>query len=267
MRSELKLELSTGKTLITHARTRKARFLGYDIWTRQADTWHTRGGRSINGSIALGVPPETVDSRCRTYQRKQGKPLIRNDLIRTSDHNIIAAFGSEYRGYVQYYQLAGNINRLNKLRAVMERSMFSTLAARHRRPPWAMRDRHRATVNTPYGKRRCFEAVQRTPSGKVFTARFGGIPLRRKKHARLIDGAWPARRGRQLIARLNAGICELCESPNGITVHHVGRLSDLNRYSTKAAPQWVEAMRASRRKTLIVCARCHASIHQQPGTQ
>jgi group II intron reverse transcriptase/maturase len=267
LRGELKLELSTGKTLITHARTRKARFLGYDIWTRQADTWHTSGGRSINGSIALGVPPETVDARCRTYQRRQGKPLIRNDLIRTSDHNIIAAFGSEYRGYVQYYQLAGNINRLNKLRAVMERSMFSTLAAKHRRPPWAMRDRHRATVNTPYGKRRCFEAVQRTPSGKVFTARFGGIPLRRKKHARLIDGAWPARRGRQLIARLNAGICELCESRNGITVHHVARLTDLNRYNPAAAPKWVEIMRTRRRKTLIVCANCHHGIHQQPSTQ
>ena len=157
------------------------------------------------------------------------------------------------RLYVQYYQLAGNINRLNKLRAVMERSMFSTLAAKHRRPPWARRDRLRTTVNTPYGKQKCFEAVQRTPSGELFTARFGGIPLRRKKHACPIDGAWPAwrgpaRRGRQLIVRLNAGICELCESPNGITVHHVGRLTNLNRYSTKAAPQWVEAMRASRRK-------------------
>ena len=130
-----------------------------------------------------------------------------------------------------------------------------------------MRDRHRATVNTPYGKRRCFEAVQRTPSGKVFTARFGGIPLRRKKHARLIDGAWPARRGRQLIARLNAGICELCESRNGITVHHVARLTDLNRYNPAAAPKWVEIMRTRRRKTLIVCANCHHGIHQQPSTQ
>lgn len=95
LREELRLELSTEKTLITHARTRKARFLGYDIWTRQADTWHTRGGRSLNGTIALGVPPATVDARCRTYQRHQGKPLIRNDLIRTSDYNIVAAFGSE----------------------------------------------------------------------------------------------------------------------------------------------------------------------------
>ncbi|MEO3892747.1 reverse transcriptase/maturase family protein [Nonomuraea sp. B5E05] len=267
LREELRLELSTEKTLITHARTRKARFLGYDIWTRQADTWHTRGGRSLNGTIALGVPPATVDARCRTYQRHQGKPLIRNDLIRTSDYNIVAAFGSEYRGYVQYYQLAGNINRLNKLRYVMEKSMFSTLAARHRRPPWVMRDRYRTTVTTPYGKRRCFEAKLHTPSGTVFTARFGGIPLRRRKHARLIDGAWPTRRGRQLIARLTAGICELCDSRDGITVHHVKRLTDLDRYSPTTASGWVQAMRSRRRKTLIVCARCHADIHHRPHAQ
>ncbi|MFL5913030.1 MAG: reverse transcriptase/maturase family protein [Gaiellaceae bacterium] len=267
LRDELKLELSTEKTLITHARTHKARFLGYDIWTRQADTWHTKSGRSINGSIALGVPPEAVETRCRTYQRGQGKPLIRNDLIRTSDYNIVATFGTEYRGYVQYYQLAGNINRLNKLRWAMERSMTSTLAAKHRRPPWVMRDRLRTTVTTPHGKRRCFQATQRAPSGAVSTARFGGIPLRRRKNARLIDGAWPARRKSQLVARLTAGICELCQSPDGITVHHVRRLSDLDRYSAKAAPTWVEAMRTSRRTTLIVCARCHADIHQRPDTR
>jgi len=85
LRDELKLTLSTEKTVITHARTQKARFLGYDIWTRQDDTKHTGGGRSINGGIALGVSPQAVNSRCRTYQRGQGKPLIRNDLIRTQD--------------------------------------------------------------------------------------------------------------------------------------------------------------------------------------
>lgn len=145
--------------------------------------------------------------------------------------------------------------------------MFSTLAAKHRRPPWAMRNRYQTTVVTPYGKRRCFEAVQRAPSGKVSTARFGGIPLRRRKHARLIDGAWPARRASQLIARLTAGICEICDSLDGITVHHVKRLTDLNRYSPKAAPRWVEFMRTSRRRTLIVCVRCHHDIHVQPSTQ
>ncbi|MFD0504473.1 group II intron reverse transcriptase/maturase [Streptomyces chiangmaiensis] len=176
LRDELKLRLSPEKTLITHARTHKARFLGYDIWTKHNDTWRVRGKRVLNGAIALCVPPETVTTRCRAYQRGQGKPLIRNDLIRTSDHNIVATFGMEYRGYVQYFQMAGNINWLNKLCQYMERSMLSTLAAKHRRPPWIMRERHKSTVDTPFGKRRCFEAVQRTPAGKVFTARFGGIP-------------------------------------------------------------------------------------------
>jgi group II intron reverse transcriptase/maturase len=267
LQDQLRLTLSTEKTVITHARTQKARFLGYDIWTRQDDNWHTNGGRSINGGIALGVPSQAVNSRCRTYQRGQGKPLIRNDLIRTSDYNIVAAFGTEYRGYVQYYQMAGNINWLNKLRWIMERSMISTLAAKYRRPPRVLRHRYRTTVVTPHGKRRCFEATQRTPSGTVFTARFGGIPLRRRRHARLIDGAWPTRRGRQLINRLSAGICELCDSRDGITVHHVKRLADLDRYSTTTPPAWVETMRASRRKTLIVCARCHHTIHERSTTQ
>lgn len=90
LRDELKLTLSTEKTVITHARTHKARFLGYDIWTRQDDTKRTGGGRSINGGIALGVPPQAVNDRCRNYQRGQEKPLIRNDLIRTSDYHIVA---------------------------------------------------------------------------------------------------------------------------------------------------------------------------------
>ena len=114
LRDELKLTLSTEKTVITHARTHKARFLGYDIWTRQDDTKRTGGRRSINGGIALGVPPQAVNVRCRNYQRGQEKPLIRNDLIRTSDYNIVAMFGTEYRGYVQYYQMAGNINWLQR---------------------------------------------------------------------------------------------------------------------------------------------------------
>src|SRR5215211_6909765 len=52
------------------------------------------------------------------------------------------------------------------------------------------------------------------------------------------DGAWPTRRGTHLIARLTAEICELCDSRDGITVHHVKRLADLNRYSPTTPPAW-----------------------------
>ena len=57
LRDELKLELSEEKTLITHARTSAARFLGYEITVQHNDTAVTRGRRSVNGSVRLGCPP------------------------------------------------------------------------------------------------------------------------------------------------------------------------------------------------------------------
>jgi group II intron reverse transcriptase/maturase len=45
LRDELKLELSEEKTLVTHARTEAARFLGYHISTMQANTYRPHGKR------------------------------------------------------------------------------------------------------------------------------------------------------------------------------------------------------------------------------
>jgi len=56
LREQLKLELNPDKTLVTHARTQAARYLGYEIITQHSDTKVTRGRRSINGTIALRVP-------------------------------------------------------------------------------------------------------------------------------------------------------------------------------------------------------------------
>ena len=49
LRDDLKLELSEEKTLITHARTGAARFLGYEITVQHADHKITSGQRSVNG--------------------------------------------------------------------------------------------------------------------------------------------------------------------------------------------------------------------------
>src|SRR5216683_2601110 len=58
LRETLGLELSAEKTLITHARSQPARFLGYDIIVQHAETKITSGRRSVNGTIALRVPPD-----------------------------------------------------------------------------------------------------------------------------------------------------------------------------------------------------------------
>lgn len=48
LRDDLKLELSQDKTLITHARTGAARFLGYEITVQHNESKISRGRRAVN---------------------------------------------------------------------------------------------------------------------------------------------------------------------------------------------------------------------------
>jgi group II intron reverse transcriptase/maturase len=73
LRDDLKLELSQDKTLITHARTGRARFLGYEISVRHDDRQFTRGQRYVNGQIALHVPESVVTANSAPYLQR-GKP-------------------------------------------------------------------------------------------------------------------------------------------------------------------------------------------------
>lgn len=71
--------------------------------------------------------------------------------------------------------------------------------------------------------------------------------------------------GGQLIKRINANRCELCDTETeDMEVHHVRKLKDiLQKYRKhgKTAPNWVIVMGTIRRKTLVVCHNCHVKIH------
>ena len=93
----LALELSSAKTLITHARTRAARFFGYEITIRYDDSKITRGRRMLNGTIALRVPLDVIKAKCALY-RQHGKPWHRARLQNLDDYNIVRIYGAEYPG-------------------------------------------------------------------------------------------------------------------------------------------------------------------------
>jgi group II intron reverse transcriptase/maturase len=180
LHDDLKLELNRDKTLITHARSGAARFLGYEITVQHADSKITNGQRAANGVVALRVPPDVIKARCGPYLRR-GKPARRPQLVNLSDSLIISAYGAEYRGLVQYYLLAGDVWRLNRLRWVMETSMLRTLADKHRSSATKMAAKFKAVIETPHGKRTCFEARVERVGRKPLVARFGGIPLKRQR--------------------------------------------------------------------------------------
>ena len=261
---ELKLELSDAKTLITHATTKAARFLGYDIRAQHADNkLDRRGQRSVNGVIGLFIPKTVIGQRCALYM-SGGKPAQRGNLLHDDDFTIVAKYQAEYRGLVQYYLLAQDIFRMGKLLWVMETSMLKTLAGKHRSSVTKMARKYKATIGTSAGPRKCFRVVVERDGGrKPLIARFGGIPLRRQHKAVLTDlsPVMASTRRNELIRRLTAGHCEICGAEENIEVHHIRKLSDLSRPGRPERPAWVHLMAKRRRKTLVVCRTCHENIH------
>jgi hypothetical protein len=264
LRETLKLELSQEKTLITHAATQPAHFLGYDIAVRFCnDRISARGQRDLNGNIRLRLPAEVLEKKRAQYKQK-GKPLRRMKLASQTDYTILNIYQAEYRGLYQYYQLADNVCWLNRLHWDMQQSLLHTLAAKYRTRKQAMVRRYHALIETPDGIRRCLQVTKDRKGGKApLVATFGGIPLKSKKQAVLIDRLpFPVRyEQKEVIRRLIASTCELCtiKSENCV-VHHVRKLADLERMG-KGRPDWAQIMLKRRRKTLIVCQACHHAIH------
>jgi group II intron reverse transcriptase/maturase len=128
LRDDLALELNPDKTLITHARTRAARYLGYEIIVQHRDDKLTNGRRSVNGAVALRIPLDEIKAKRAPY-RRHGKPWHRPALQNLDDYDIVATFGAEYRGIVGYYLLATDVWRLRDLRWHAETSMLKTLGA------------------------------------------------------------------------------------------------------------------------------------------
>jgi group II intron reverse transcriptase/maturase len=97
LRDDLRLELSQEKTLITHARTGAARFLGYEITVQHSNRKITRGRRAVNGVVRLRVPTSVIKSKCAPYLNR-GKPAAQAPLVNRGDFDIIATFRDRLPG-------------------------------------------------------------------------------------------------------------------------------------------------------------------------
>jgi hypothetical protein len=267
LRDQLKLELSQEKTLITHARTGAARFLGYEIISQDADDKQCRKvrRRCINGAPGLKIPVKVIRTKCSKYMRR-GKPIQRAERLSDSDFTIVAQYQAEYRGVVQYYLRAFNVHRLWKLYRVMKLSLARTLADKHRSSVGKVMRKYQKVVPTPHGTLKALEVIQpRGADRKPLVARFGGIELRRQKDAVINDRppqVYNSLRS-ELVQRLLAEECELCGSEKNCEVHHIRKLAALNRPGQKEKPMWVKRMAMRRRKSLVVCQKCHEEIHRE----
>lgn len=266
----LKLNLSDEKTLITHASTEAARFLGYEIKAQRVDDYiDPTGRRGVNGVIGLYVPADVIEARCKRYLRKC-RTIHRPELLKESDFTIVETYQQEYRGIVQYYLPATNACWLSKLHWVMEGSLLKTLAAKHQSSMRKMKQQYEATTtDTRTGKLlKCLEVRVERDGKKPLIARWGGISLSRQLRAPMSDQPYQVVGGRtELVKRLQANECELCGSHENVEVHHIRKLADLQKPGRKAKSRWEQEMAARQRKTLVVCRICHEAIHKGLPTQ
>jgi group II intron reverse transcriptase/maturase len=220
--TELKLTLSEEKTLITHAKTEKARFLGYDIHVLQQDAKHDkRGQRSINGVIGLRVPDEKMKDKARLY-KKGGKPTRRKERTINSDYDIIVQYQSEFRGFAQYYLLAYNAHQMHGLKRTMELSLAQNLANKFKTTVKKIFKKYKTNRETDGQSYKVLQTEVKREGKKPLVAYFGGFKLGYKKNAVIVDSLPTGKVysiKSQLIDRLLNDTCELCGSRGNIEMH------------------------------------------------
>ena len=266
LQEELKLELSETKTLITHARSEAARFLGYEVVVLQDDKkrFITREGkdrRSINGRVGLQVPKDVLEAKCQRY-RKGKRAIHRAEMEHESDFTIIATYQLEFQGIANYYRLAYNMHTLKGLKWVMETSLTKTLANKFKLSVAKVYENYGAELVVKDKKYKGLQVSIPRQDKKPLVATWGGVSLSWDINATLEEQPLQVYGGHsELVQRLLAGYCELCGSTEEVEVHHVRAMKDLHTYPGREKPAWVKRMIALKRKTMPLCRTCHDDVH------
>ncbi len=264
--NELHLELSEEKTHITHS-SKDARFLGYNVSVRRCQkikgfkmkSGKRRKSRTLHLKVALKIPhSEKIErflfAKKIIIQTPDGrfKPVHRAALLNMSDSEIVEHYNAEARGLLNYYNLAVDYHTLDYFCYLMEYSCLKTLACKHKSSVRKMIRLYKdgKTWSVPY---ETVKGTKRVRPVKVADCKKNkanaatDIVFSRTRYA------WKS----TIRQRLNARICELCGTRTAelYEVHVVRNLSELGDLD------WELAMKAKRRKTLVVCPACHNRIH------
>lgn len=269
LQEQLKLELSEAKTLITNARSEKARFLGYEISVAQADAKQhkdirkngTMSRRSVNGRAKLTIPKDVRDAYSQKYMRN-GKAIHRTELLNESVYDILAKYQLEFRGIANYYKLASNMHTLHYLKWMMETSLTKTLATKLKTSVNQVHEKYRAEIEAGGKNYQGLRVIVSREGKDPLMATWGGIPLIWDMKATLEDQPRQlyGNSRSELEKRLLARECEHCGATDHIEVHHRRALKDLEKFTGREKPERVKIMAARRRKTLVLCRTCHQDV-------
>jgi len=268
LESELQLELSDEKTLITNSEKR-ATFLGYEIRVQRSNQTkrdkHGNPRRCFNGKVNLFVPHEAMEKKLVEYNAmkiltKKGKKVWmstrRKALCNLDDVGILSRYNSEIRGFYNYYSLAGNCSVIYSFYNIMEYSMYKTFASKYRTT--VSKTICKFTTNREF----TIAYVSNKGVKKKYKFYDGGFKQKKLDRANHYADNLPrityymGKLTTRLMDRLKTRICEYCGATDDLQMYHVRKLKKL-----KGKYDWEKVMIARRRKTLAVCSHCYDIIH------
>ena len=264
LESELKLELSDDKTLITHSQ-KAAKFLGYEVLVNRSNLAKRdnmgRLSRVYNKKVLLRISMETIKKKLldfgvleiKTHNGKeQWKPREHRKSICNDDLEILQKYNYTIRGFHNYYAIANNSSLLNSYKYIMEYSMYKTFAGKYKSKV--------TKIASKYKKDGLFTVQYKDSKGREKQQTFYNESFARRKPETgdNLDNATVVYHANStsLIDRLKAEKCEICGATEKLDMHHVRKLKALDGkgYADKL-------MIARRRKTIALCRSCHLKVH------
>jgi group II intron reverse transcriptase/maturase len=267
---KLGMELSDNKTLISHAGTSSARFLSYEIKvpivnSKVVKDSDERRKRALNKKPQFRMPDDVYKNWISKY-KEGGKVKKRTELINDSDYDIVMTYKMELLGIYNYYRMAVNVSRLWNVKAAAYWSLVHTIADKHKSKCINVLKKYGAKKVKNGKVIKCIEVVVERKDKNPLRACFGDVDIKYDNTPTEIPDyvvkVWSNRT--QLLQRMRARKCELCDTTEDkFEVHHIKKLKDLAKkwQGKKEKPLWVQKMIAMRRKTIVLCTKCHNDVH------
>lgn len=159
-------------------------------------------------------------------------------------------YNAEARGLCNYYNLACDYHTLDYFCYLMEYSCLKTIANKHKTSIRKIIRQHKdgKTWSVPYETKAGTKRVRPVKIADCKRGEASDIIYQRKKFS------WKT----TIRQRLNARVCELCgcKEADLYEVHVIRNLNELGN------SDWETVMKKKRRKTLVVCSKCHERIHK-----
>ncbi len=265
IQEHLKLTIAEEKSHIGHSR-KGITFVGYELKTYSSDhtvkvkkgTRHTTV-KSLSEQIQLHIPHGKLQKFCAQKGYgiyETGKATHKPEWMHLTDAEIILAYNGEFRGLANYYALAtGAKATMYKLEWIWSTSLLKTLANKHK----SSVNKIAKKLKTDNGHVLTVQGEHRTRYIRVFRLKDLRKPSPNNPQLDVQPNTyiWTLSRS-EVIKRLNRKQCEYCEATGGpFEVHHIRKLKDV----AKGKELWQRMMAARRRKTLILCQKCHHRLH------